>query len=159
MEKINHKKENETKSSPLVSLVNNTLRNISVQINPKAALGKNFIDKLESIAYRGSSCTYDDWDQEPCQEDLIRVTISEAVYEDGKILVHCYESDAPDYLCELYTIKKKAPGGMSFFEIEHGSVRLKNRGYLNLGFYARSKSGRPFIIGVNKWLDHVNSLF
>lgn len=159
MEKTNHKKENKSKSSPLVSSINNTWRNILVQINHKAVLGENFIDKLEAIAYCGSTYSHDDWDQEPGFEDLIRVTISEAAYEDGRILVHCYETDAQDYLYELYTIKEKAPKDMSFFEIRNESVRLKNRSYLNLGFYARSKSGTPFIWKVNKWLDYVNSFF
>lgn len=160
MEKTNHKKENKTKSSPLVSLVNNTWRNILVQINPGAVLGKDFADKLGSIAYCfGSTYSYTDWEPVPGQEDLARVTTSGAIFQDKKIIIHCYESSdsiSPDYFCGLGIIKKNAPEGISFVDREiKPVVRLKNQKYFHWGFYSRG--GIPSISRLNEWLDHVNS--
>ena len=155
MEKMNHKKENKTKSLPLGSLVNNIWKSILVKINPGAVLGKDFADKLGSIAYCfGSTYSYTDWEQVPGQEDLARVTTSGAIFQDKKIIIHCYES-SEDYFCGLGIIKKNAPEGISFVDREHEPVRLKNQKYFHWGFYSRG--GIPSVSRLNEWFDHVNS--
>ena len=158
MEKTNHKEENKTKSLPLVSLINNTWRNILVKINPEAVLGKDFEDKLTSIAYRfGSPYSYTDWEQVPGQEDLARITTSGAIFQDKKIIIHCYES-SEDSFCGLGIINKNVPDEISFVDREiKPVVRLKNHKYFHWGFYSRE--GVPSVSRLNDWFDHVNSYF